>query len=255
MPREPSFDVELTADIDPGETVVVGIADMGVAGLTAVDYLTTHVETHQIGHVKTNNLPDITPFSEGKPRRAMRLYSTPGSNLTVFLSEVFLPVWLADAVTETVFDWISTNDLREVTILHGAPFPHSEDEHVVFHVGTDRYRDTHFADDHSDIRPLPGGFFDGIVGEFITRGLDATAPPVGALVTPAHYPGPDLDGALRLITALETIYDIEVDEAELEERSEEMKQYYQDLAQRMETLRDSEQSIRSRDFPHDMMYM
>lgn len=255
MPTEPSFDVTVTSDVDPGERVIVGIADIGVAGLTAVDYLTTHVETEQIGHVTSHNLPDITPVSDGTPRRPIRLYSTLDSDLTVILSEVFLPVWAADPVTEALFDWISTNDLREITVLYGAPFPHSEEEHVVFHVGTDAYREKHFAHEDPGIEPLPGGFFDGVVGELITRGLDTDSPPVGALVTPSHVPGPDIDGALRLIDGLESVYDIHVDEAELKERSEEMKQYYEELAQRMESFRGGDQSIGNQDFPHDRMFM
>lgn len=253
MVSEPAFEVEITSEFVPGETLIVGVADIGVAGLTAVDYLTTHVESEQIGHVKTRNLPDITPFSEGKPRRPMRLYSTEDPNLTIFISEVFLPVGVADSLTDTLFDWISTNDLREIAILYGAPFPHAEEEHVVFHVGTDRFREKHFAD--SDIEPLAGGFFDGVVGELVTRGLDESAPPIGVLVTPAHFPGPDFDGALRLINGVEAIYDVEIDEDELKERSEEMKNYYQEFAERMQMLREEEQPFYSRDYPEDRMYM
>lgn len=253
MVSEPAFEVEITSEFVPGETLIVGVADIGVAGLTAVDYLTTHVESEQIGHVKTRNLPDITPFSEGKPRRPMRLYSTEDPNLTIFISEVFLPVGVADSLTDTLFDWISTNDLREIAILYGAPFPHAEEEHVVFHVGTDRFREKHFAD--SDIEPLAGGFFDGVVGELVTRGLDESAPPIGVLVTPAHFPGPDFDGALRLINGVEAIYDVEIDEDELKERSEEMKKYYQEFAERMQMLREEEQPFYSRDYPEDRMYM
>lgn len=253
MVSEPAFEVEITSEFVPGETLIVGVADIGVAGLTAVDYLTTHVESEQIGHVKTRNLPDITPFSEGKPRRPMRLYSTEDPNLTIFISEVFLPVGVADSLTDTLFDWISTNGLREIAILYGAPFPHAEEEHVVFHVGTDRFREKHFAD--SDIEPLAGGFFDGVVGELVTRGLDESAPPIGVLVTPAHFPGPDFDGALRLINGVEAVYDVEIDEDELKERSEEMKKYYQEFAERMQMLREEEQPFYSRDYPEDRMYM
>ncbi|MFW5956084.1 MAG: PAC2 family protein, partial [Halorhabdus sp.] len=96
MARDPSFDVRLTTDSEPGETLLIGLAGQGVAGLTAADYLITHVETTQIGHVETRNLPDITPFSEGKPRNPIRLYSTADSSVTILISELFMPVWVAD---------------------------------------------------------------------------------------------------------------------------------------------------------------
>lgn len=73
MSTEPSFDVVVSSDADPGERVVVGVADVGMAGLTAVDYLTTTVATERIGHVETTDFPDITPVSEGTPRRPIRI--------------------------------------------------------------------------------------------------------------------------------------------------------------------------------------
>lgn len=254
MTKEPDFEVRVPPENDTGQTLLIGTADLGMAGLTAVDYLTKHLETHQIGHVKSYNLPDLVPFSEGVPRHPIRLYTAEESEITVFVSEIFLPVWVAEPLTETLFDWITTRDIQDVTIPFGAQFPHSEEEHLVFHVGNDQFRENHFGK-NTEIDPLPGGYFNGVVGELVTRGLENESPAVGALVTPAHYPGPDLDGALRLIEAIETVYDIDVDEQELKEGSEKMRQQYQELAQRMQAIQEGDQSFQNRDFPEDRMYM
>lgn len=250
MPTDPSFEVEVSEDADLGETLVVGVADIGVAGLTTVDYLTSHAETSQIGHVRSHNVPDITPFSEGVPRHPIRLYSTAETDHSVLLSEVLLPVGAADRIAEAVFEWAQAAGFEEIVVLFGAPFPHGEAEHTVFHVSTEGFRDRRLAD--TDIQGLPGGFFDGVVGELVTRGLEPETPDVGVLVTPAHPPGPDLDGALRLLGGFERVYDLDVDESELRTRAEEMKQYYQGLAERMQSLQENE---RNRDYPEDRMYM
>lgn len=250
MPTDPSFEVDISEGADLGETLVVGVADVGVAGLTTVDYLTSHAETTQIGHVRTHDVPDITPFSEGKPRHPIRLYSTAETDHSVLLSEVFLPVGVTDRIAEAVFEWAQSAGFEEIVVPFGAPFPHGEAEHAVFHVATEGFRERRLAD--TDIRPLPSGFFDGVVGELVTRGLDSDALDVGVLVTPAHPPGPDLDGALRLLEGFERVYDVDVDESELQTRAEEMKQYYQGLASRMQRLQESESR---RDYPEDRMYM
>jgi uncharacterized protein len=250
MPTDPAFEVDVDEDADLGETLVVGVADIGVAGLTTVDYLTSHAETSQIGHVRTHGVPDITPFSEGVPRHPIRLYSTAETDLSVLLSEVFLPVGAADRIAEAVYEWAQSTGFEEIVLLFGAPFPHGEAEHTVFHVATEGFREHRLAD--TDIEGLPGGFFDGIVGELVTRGLEPETPEVGVLVTPSHPPGPDLDGALRLLEGFERVYDVDVDESELQTRAEEMKQYYQELANRMQNLQESEGS---RDYPEDRMYM
>jgi uncharacterized protein len=252
MVAEPSFEVRLDPDVraEPGTRLIVGTAGLGVAGLTATDYLVNNVETTQIGHVRTRNLPDITPFSEGQPRHPLRLFSTADSDLTVLLSEVFLPVSVSDPLAAAVIDWADTAGIEEITVLYGAPFPHADSEHRVYHVATEAYRQRHFAGEQPAIEPLPGGFLDGLVGELVTRSLEATAPRTGVLLTPTHTPGPDLEAAIRLLDALEPVYGLDVDETELRDRATRMAQYYEDLAERMQTLQAGD-----RDYPSDRMYM
>jgi len=254
MPGEPSFEVVQTDETEPGTSLLLGMAGIGVAGLTATDYLVSHVETNQIGHVRTRNLPDITPFSDGVPRHPMRLYGTAASDVTVLISEVFPPVGIADPFSDAILEWASANDIREITALYGAPFPHSETEHVVFRVCTPDYLEERFPED-SDIDPLAGGFFDGVLGELMLRSLDGEAPPMGALVTPTHLPGPDLEAALRLIGALESVYGITVAEEELRERSREMQQYYEELTKRMQALQEGARAGEGLEYPDDRMYM
>jgi uncharacterized protein len=88
----------------------------------------------------------------------------------------------------------------------------------------------------------------------MTRALDGDAPPVGALVTPTHPPGPDLDGALRFLEALETLCDLSVDETDRRGRTEEMRTYDQKLAERMQSLGQSE-PLSGHDYPEDRMDM
>lgn len=252
MSREPAFDVVLTEAVTPGETLLVGVAGVGIAGLTAADYLVTHVETTQIGHVRARNLPDTVPFSAGEPRHPIRLYSTVDSDVTVLISEVFVPVGVAGRFVETLVEWATRHRLEEATVLYGAPFPHSETEHAVFHVSTPAYRRRTL--DESGVKPLAGGFFDGVVGELLTRSLDEEFPPTGVLVTPTHPPGPDLNAALRLLDAVESVHGIVIDEAELRSRVEEMEQYYRELDERMQALQEGQHSDQQ-EYPDDRMFM
>ncbi|MFC7235762.1 proteasome assembly chaperone family protein [Halosegnis marinus] len=255
MTREPSFEVVTADGTEPGSRLLVGTAGVGVAGLTAADHFVTHAETERLGHVRSRNLPDITPFTDGQPRHPIRLYGVPDADVTVLVSEVFFPVEVADPLADALFDWADERGIEETTVLHGAPFPHSETEHRVFHVATEAYRSRHFPEEEPDIGPLAGGFFDGVVGELLARSLDGDAPPAGVLVTPTHLPGPDFDAALRLLDALEPVYGIEVDESALRERAAETKQYYADLAERMAALQEGTSGGDGREYPGDRMYM
>lgn len=253
MAREPEFEVVTGSETTLSETLLIGVTDFGVAGLTAVDYLTSEHDMDQVGHVQSRNVPDITPFTDGKPRRPIRLYDDPDENVSVLLSEVFLPVWSAEYVAHALFEWLPSTAVSELAIPFGAPLPHTEEEHLVTGVGTDDFPDRRFAD--ADVEPLTGGFFDGIVGELVSRGMNDDAVPVGVFVTPAHYPGPDFDAAIRLLDGLEPAYDITIDLTELRERSLEMKRHYQEIADRLQSLQQDEVPLQSRDFPEDRMFM
>ncbi|MGZ0746205.1 proteasome assembly chaperone family protein [Haloparvum sp. AD34] len=289
MDGAPTLDVEIMAQAPLGDVLVVGVADPGVAGLSATDHLVSALETTQIGHVSTRHLPDLTPFSEGRPRHPIRLYTAPAADLTILVGEVFLPVGIADQFADALTEWVATTGIGEITVIHGAPFQHAETDHVVSHVATDEYRARHFDSDGTavgddaaedgasgpdatdgsgsgedapgegppaqEIPPLSGGFFDGVLGELLVRGMEGDLPPVGVLVTPSHPPAPDLDGALRLLGSLRTVYGVDVDETDLRRRADEMRQYYRELSERMQSLRDGEEGRRGEEYPHDRMYM
>jgi uncharacterized protein len=252
MSAIPTFEFSVADDVDVGSRLVVGTAHPGMVGLSAVDYLVTHAESTQVGAVTARGLPDITPFTDGRPRYPTRLYTVADADLTVLLSEVFLPVGVGEPFVDGLLSFVDGHGIEEVTVVHGVPFPHGPDEHAVFYVATDGHRTGDL--ERAGVGPLRGGFFDGAVGELVSRGLDDAAPPVGVLVTPAHPPGPDLDGALLVLEAVSELYRVTVDEAELRQRADELRRHYQELADRMQSLAESELPLSSREYPEDRMF-
>jgi uncharacterized protein len=243
------FDVRVRPDARLGETLVVGLTNPGLAGLTVADYLVESTDGTNVGHIRMRGITDPTPFSSGEPRYAIRLYGLPEARLTVLVSEVFLPVGAGEPFVRSLLEWVDATDISEVVVPHAVPYPHGPADHAVFFVGTEQFRERR-VDDH-DIRPMAGGFLDGAVGELMTTGLDRSLP-VGTLITPAHPPGPDLDGALRFLGALEELYDLHVDETELEARAANLRRYYQELADRMKRVDDSAEP---HEYPADRMFM
>lgn len=72
---------------------------------------------------------------------------------------------------------------------------------------------------------------------------------------PSHPPGPDFEAALRFIDAFERIFEFDIDEETLRERSEEMKRYYAELADRIESMQSQDQSLAGYVHPEDRMFM
>lgn len=253
MTPDPSFTVNTSATQETGTTLVIGQSHFGLAGVTAADYLVRHLESTRIGHLASDEIPSIAPFENGVPRHPSRLYSLDGTSMMVLVGELFIPVGVARSYTDALMEWVTDNDVDELVVLHGVPFPHGPQEHEVFSVATPGYQANRLSD--AAIQPLKGGVLDGVVGELVTRSLDATAPETGAFITPTHPPGPDIDASLKLLDALERLYGLDIDETELRQLGEELKQQYEQLADRMAALAEGDSSLPSHDYPEDRMYM
>jgi uncharacterized protein len=242
---DPDFELRRTGE-PVGSRLVVGPATPGLAGLTAADHLVSREDARQVGHLTARGLPDVTPFTDGRPRHPSRLYALPDADLTVLVSEVFVPLSAAEPLADALGAFVADAGVEEVAVLHGVPYPHGPSEHDTYHVATDDYRERRLD---GSVPPLPGGFLDGVPGELLARGLD-DGPPTGVLVTPAHLPGPDFDAAIRLLTALDGLYGVDGDVAALAARSAETRRQYEQLAERMRALGEAETT----EYGEDRMY-
>ena len=241
-PRTASF--EITSD-EPQETLLAGFSQFGLAGLTAVDYLVDQFDFEEVGHVTTEQLPAITPFEDGKPRHHTRLFSHADYELTVLVGELFVPVPAADPFTDSILSWAANNGVQEVAVLHGVTIPHAPEEHQVFYVATDDYREHRLAD--VEISAMGRGFLDGINAELVGRGMESSLR-TAVFLTPVHAQAPDVEAAIRLLGAVESAYDIDIPTEPLEEFAAEIQQYYEELANRLEQRSEFET-------PEDRMYM
>jgi len=246
MEATPTFEFHVDSDADLGDQFLVGFASPGMASLVAVDTIVTESDTEKVGHATVSGMPTITPFTEGVPRHPIRLY-TGGDGPTLVVCEQFVPMEVGDRFADGLTTVAADHGVTEIAVLYGIPYPHGPEDHAVFSVSTAAFPQGGLDD--ADVEPLAGGFLDGAPATLLQRGLGEGGPAVGVLVTPAHPPGPDFDGALRLLAAVESHYDITVETTRLEEQSEEIQRYYEELSARIEA------ESADRDGSEDRMYM
>ncbi|MFC5972846.1 proteasome assembly chaperone family protein [Halomarina salina] len=227
--ERPAFDVTHTES--PGEALVCGFSEYGLAGLTAANYLVEHLNLTEVGHVTTAELPTITPFEDGRPRHHTRLFSREDFPVTVLVGELFVPPAAATPFAEAVGEW-AADEVDELVVLSGVPIAHGPDDHRAFYVATDGYRERRLAD--QDVQAMAGGFLDGVNAAITRLGLD-TDLETCVFATPAHAQAPDVDAALRLLDAVTRVYDLDVDTEPLEAYAQRVQRYYAELADRMES--------------------
>jgi uncharacterized protein len=248
MANPPTADAgsfRFTHDSEPGETLLCGFSEFGLAGLTAVDYLVDHLELEQNGHVAADDLPAITPFENGTPRHHTRLFSRPDLDVTVLVGELFVPVFAAEPFTSALADWLDASDVDEVAILSGVPIAHAPTDHRTFYVATEDYQAARLTD--TEIPPMGNGFLDGVTAALLERGIDS---PFRAAVfsTPVHAQVPDAEAAVRLVETASDVYDLDVDTGPLETFAVEVADHYSQLNERLREAPERER-------PDDRMFM
>ena len=248
MHSEPGFDLITLADKPVARELVVGLAGPDLAALSAIDYLIEQSGAELVGHVRTVGLPDVAVIKDGSPRQPLRIYTDHTDGLTILIGEAIIPIRLVDQFATALGHFIEA--FQSITVLHAAPFPHREEEHIPFLAATDGYRD---ATQGMSLNALPTGLLDGFPGEALLRAMNGSYPPCGIVITPAHMPGPDINAGVTLIEGMNTVLGRSVDVSGLQERAEQMENHFAGLADRITSLRENEMS--TRDFPEDRMYM
>lgn len=242
---DPSFAVN--HDADASDTLLCGFSEFGLAGLTAADYLVKQLELEQTGHITVDQLPTITPFENGTPRHHTRLFSRDDLEFTVLVGELFVPTHAAAPLGEAILEWAAGASVEEVVVCSGVPTAHGPDDHRPFFIASRDYQDAHDLE-AADVKPMSGGFLDGVNGAITAQGMDS---PLRTCVftTPAHAQAPDAEAALRLLGAIDRVYGLDLDTGPLESVANELSRYYAELAERM-----AEQEPEER-LPEDRMYM
>jgi uncharacterized protein len=241
--RDPAF--RITHEETASEQLVAGFSSFGLAGLTAVNFLTDQLELDETGHVSADDLPSITPFEDGTPRHHTRLFSRPGAEYTVLGNELFVPQWATDSFAEAILEWTESNAVEEITVVSGVPVPHGPEEHRVFYIATEDYPKAGL--ERNDIPPMGTGFLDGVNAGLVGRGMDSDLR-VCVLVTPVHPQVPDVEAAIRLVDAVKRLYELDIETTALEEFADQIRQYYRGLEERLEAASRTEK-------PEDRMYM
>ena len=234
----------ITHDEEPSQVLVAGLSSFGLAGLTAADFIVDHLGLEETGHLTVEGLPSVTPFLEGRPRHHTRLFSRPNLDVTILVGELFVPAEFGTAFSNAILDWMEANGVGEIAVLSGVPIAHGPDEHRAFYVATDDYREARLQ--NVDIPPMGRGFFGGTNAALVERGIESPLG-VGVYITPVHAQVPDVEAAIRLVDAVNDVYELGVDSRPLESFADEVQQYYAELANR---LHESESEL-----PEDRMYM
>lgn len=223
--------------------VIAGFARYGLAGLTAVDYLVRQLELEPVGFVRAPDLPSITPVTGGRPRHPTRILGNGKQDITVLMGELHIPPMITPEFSNAILQWIDRSGIEEICCLAGVVVPHEPEDHFVSWIATEDYNRV----ETTNVPPVKEGFLDGVLAALVEKGMSEHQR-VGVLTTPVHPQTMDVEAALRLVEAVDELYDLEVDPGPLQQFAQEIEAYYEELAKHF-----SEQSQPR--VPDDRMFM
>lgn len=225
------FRLEFSTHEAPEPTVIAGFPGPGMAAVSAIQYLIDRMDLDETGHVHAEGLPAITPYKDGRPYHATRLFSGDSLPITILSSELPVPIQHSEPFGRVLLDWIETREVSEVALLTAIPGLDGKDG--LSFVASEDYFEARLAD--TDVAPLNSGFLTGVNASLIDRAMD-TDLRVGVISTSTTpYRPLDPDAALRLVEGLRRIYDLEVDIERLRGFADSMRRHYEELAAQIDS--------------------
>ncbi len=241
--EKPEFDVNY--DGEPSNTLVVGIPEIGMAGLTSVQYINEQLGLKETGYVTNEDLPSITPFDGGAPRHHTRFFSRDDVGVTTLVAELPVPPWASRSFADTLLEWTDTHGVSEVVFLSGVHVRHDETEHQVYYVATEDYHERRLKE--TDVEPMSGGFLEGFSAEVVQRGIDSPLA-VAVYATPVHAVAQDVEAALRLLSGFNSVYELDIDVGPLKEYADQVNEYHAKLYDHMRERNDAVRPVEDRMF-------
>ena len=234
---------DLSFEIKPGSTFILGFAGIGLIGPIIANTLIDQLpDIREIGFLTSEYLPPISVFYKGVLKHPFRLYYSPSKNIIVGISEVPFQVSTAyNDLSKTICNWALSEDVKakEILIFQGIPQQLGVIDEYPVYFAAEENMIKKLKDLNLEIEPVEKGIIVGpeatVLNEALSNKLDAYA-----LFTPVlEIPTPE--GAASIIAILNKIYKLKIDTAQLMEQGKEIKAKMLELAQKAQEYQKQQQ--------------
>jgi len=184
-----------------------------MAGLTSVGYVIEHLGLHEIAHVASHHIPPAVVFIGEKIRHPFRIYKDGAGKLVVVVCEVPLDRGGLYEISATLVDWFQKFNPTEMLILDGIPVNGIPDNRPTFFIAGEKSQNKLKA---LGFLPAESTLVAGAAGSIMSECLDRNTECMSLLV-PVSIAVQDPGAPLTLITALNSLYGLNITTKELEE--------------------------------------
>jgi len=205
--------------------VFAGFVGAGLAGALAIGHMIEKLELIEVAYMRSKYLPPSTVFIQGRLRHPFRFYSNKKGTICAIICEITLRMEGLYSLVDAILTWAEKKGSNEIVILDGVASDKGHDNKAFCAAEEDLCRVC--AD--KEISMIPTGFITGIPGgilnECIIRPIQGLT-----LLAKADPKKPDPIAAATLIGAVNKIYDMKIDTADLKNKKNKIHSDFKELS-------------------------
>ncbi len=235
----PEAQVVQTKKIDYEKPLLVCcFPSAGVVGTIAANTLIEQFKMQEVAHLRSRYIPSAALFMDGRLRHPFRIYGDKKRGLLVATAELPVSEDGLYSVSSAILDWGASVGVKETVILDGIPVQGMPSERKVLYAAEEEKLAELGEVEGMEI--LSKGIISGIAGSILAETLCRDM--VGfALLTPAIAVIPDPEGAVKLLQALNKLYNLNVPVDELIESGEQIRKKMEEVAEQVDGMRRQQQ--------------
>ena len=192
--------------------VIGGFMNQTPLGVMVTSYIVESLKMHQVGIMKSPYIPPVTVFVGRKMRNPFRIYSNEDGTLLIVQSEVPVRQDGLAPLSEVLLGWLKTQGISEFVVVDGIPTRELGERDTYLVAGANRISEL----EKKKIEIAESAIISGIGGAILNESLMSNVNAL-ALLTMHAMEIPDPDSVLSIIKALNSIYNLKIHTAVLEE--------------------------------------
>jgi uncharacterized protein len=224
FPEAEVFEINNTKLKNP--IIFAGFVGAGLVGPISIGHMIEKLQMKEIGFMRSKYLPPSTVFIRGRLRHPFRFYSNSKGTICAIICEVTLRIEGLFTIVSAILDWAKEKGSNEIVILDGVSSEKHDDK---AYCAAEEDLCRIMAD--KDINMISKGFITGVPGGILNECLIREIQGV-ALLAKANKTIADPDAAITLIGAVNRMYEMNIDAADLKKGKDRIGSELEELSQK-----------------------
>ncbi|KUK45226.1 MAG: proteasome assembly chaperone family protein [Methanothrix sp.] len=209
--------------------VIEGFPGIGLIGNIASQYVVNQLEMDYLGAIDSRFFPPLSVLVGGIAHMPVRIYEKSELGVVVISSDIPVHPAASYDVARGIVSWAESIGTKEMVCLAGITVM-GEEQRVFGAATTEEMLDRI----KGKVEVFEIGTISGISGSVMNECLLRKVPAI-CLLGETHSMAPDPRAAVFTVKMLNTLYGLEVETAELEERADEIELSMQKLAEQVKS--------------------